>query len=125
MITVNKSKRVRCPQCRGRGVVEIPDSRKDGTWQREENEEYSEEQRLPNLTGTKDQCIVAMNIRNVFVQKAKKQYQAESFKTFIKLVSYESHSTFWILNKDCNIGGLVGKIAVKNPTAFDLINSIR
>jgi len=82
MITVNKSKRVRCPQCRGRGVVEIPDSRKDGTWQREESEEYSEEQRLPNLTGTKDQCIVAMNIRNIFVQKAKKQYQAESFKTF-------------------------------------------
>lgn len=124
MITVKKSKRIKCPQCGGRGVVEIPDNRNSGTWQRKEKEEYSEEQRLPNLTGTKEQCKEAMNIRNVFVQNAKIQYQAESFKTFIKLISYESHSMFWILNKDCNIGGLVGKVAIKNPTAFDLINSI-
>jgi len=123
--TVNKSKRIRCPQCGGRGIIEIPDNRKAFTLHREDKEEYSEEQRLPILTGTKDQCMVAVNIRNLFVQKAKNQYQAESFKTFIKLISYESHSIFWILNKDCNIGGLVGKIAVKNPTAFDLINSIK
>jgi len=116
---------MKCPQCGGRGVIEISDNNRVDIWNFKEKAAYQEELRLPDLTGTKAQCEEAMNIRSVFVQKAKKQYQEEPYKTFIKLISYESHSIFWIANKDCNIGGLIGKVAVKNPTAFDHIDSLR
>src|ERR1039457_906048 len=104
MITVKKSKKVKCPNCGGKGLIfEIIDNGKDAAWNKTRKGEDSEELRIPNLTGTKEQCDEAMYIRASFVQKARKQYQSEQFKTFIKLISYESHSIFWIWNKDCKI----------------------
>lgn len=126
MITVKKSKKVKCPHCGGKGLIfEIIDNGRDATWNKSRNEVDNEEQRIPNLTGTKEQCDEAKYIRARFVQIAKKHYQAELFKAFIKLISYESHSSFWIWNKDCKIAGLIAKIAVKNPTAFELIDRMR
>ncbi len=126
MITVNKSRKVKCPHCGGNGlVIEIRENSKYVAWDRKEKSDIREEQRLPDLTGTKDQCEEAKIIRSIFVQKAKRQYQTELFKTFIKLISYESHSFFWICNKSCKIEGLIGKIAVKNPTAFELIDKMQ
>jgi hypothetical protein len=125
MNSTRKSKRIKCPICGGNGVIfEITEKGKDVYWIQKGKSEYNEEQRLPNLTGTKMQCDEALVIRSRYVHQAKMQYQEESFKTFIKLISYEAHSIFWLANKECSIGSLLGKIAVKNPTAFDLIDSI-
>ena len=126
MITVKKSKRVKCPHCGGKGLIlEIIDNGADAAWNKTRKREGSEELRIPNLTGTKEQCDEAIYIRARFVKMAKLHYKVELFETFIKLISYESHSTFWIRNKDCNIAGLIAKIAVKNPTAFDLIDRMK
>ncbi|MBV5340795.1 MAG: hypothetical protein J0665_14770 [Deltaproteobacteria bacterium] len=126
MNSVRKSKKAKCPTCGGKGLVfEIIDNGKDAFWDRTRRVANMEQElRLPNLTGNKEQCDEAIIIRTNFIHKAKKQYQAESFNTFIKLISYEAHSIFWIWNKNSSIGCLIGKIAVKNPTAFDLINSL-
>lgn len=123
MITNIKSKRVKCPHCGGRGVViEILNNGRGTACNKTKKEDDSEELRIPNLTGTKEQCDEAMKIRAQFVQKGKRNYEAEQFKIFIKLISYESHAAFWIWNKDCTIAGLIAKIAVKNPTAIGLID---
>lgn len=90
-----------------------------------ENIYVNEELRLPSLTGTKEQCVEAMNIRTELLQKAEDQYEADSFKMFIELITYESHSLFWISSKDCDISRLINKIAFKNPIAFDLTDMMQ
>jgi len=123
---VGKSKRIRCPICRGNGVIfEVTEKGMDTCWvQKGSTKQIEIELRLPILTGTEIQCEEALVIRSRYIRLAKMQYQDESFKTFIKLISYEAHSIFWLSNKECSIGSLLGKIAAKNPTAFDLIARI-
>ncbi|MBV5338211.1 MAG: hypothetical protein J0665_01445 [Deltaproteobacteria bacterium] len=122
MNSVKNYKSIKCPQCGGKGVVfEILGSEKVNSKNMVIKRDDSEELHIPNLTGTKEQCDEAIYIRARFIQMARKHYQAELFNTFIKLISYESHSFFWIWNEDCKIKDLIAKIAVKNPTPFDLM----
>ena len=87
MITVKKSQKVKCPHCGGKGLIfEIIANGKDAVWNKSRKGDDSEQLRIPNLTGPKEQCDEAMYIRARFVQKAKKQYKPELFKTFIKLL---------------------------------------
>lgn len=126
MITVNKSKKVKCPHCGGQGtILKTIGHVKDVGWNEEMSGDNFKELRLPNLTGTKAQCEEALIIRFSFVQLAKRRYHLEPFNIFIKLISYESHSIFWIGNKECTVERLINKIAVKNPTAFELIDRMR
>jgi len=126
MNSVNQSKRIKCPQCGGRGVViKIIENDRAASWNMTRINEICDELRIPNLTGTKAQCEYAMDIRTRFIQKAKKMYQEDRFKIFIKLISYESHAIFWIGSKECNIAGLIDKIEEKNPTAYELIDRVR
>lgn len=126
MTTVNKSWKVKCPHCGGQGTIlkKVSNAKEIGRIE-EINRENLYELRLPNLTGTKNECSEALIIRFKFVQMAKRRYHSETYCVFIKLISYESHSIFWIRNKECTVEGLINKIAVKNPTAFELIDRMR
>lgn len=124
MYPVNKKRQLKCPYCGGKGV--LPDIYSEKKYTKNSKiEKTLDEYRLPDFTGTKDQCCEAMNIRTKYVQQAKRRYNADQFGIFIKLISYESHALFWINHKECNLTELIGKIAVKNPTAFELINLMR
>jgi len=126
MHTINKSWKVKCPLCGGQGtILKTISNVKDIGWIEEMNGENLEELRLPNLTGTKEECSEALIIRFQFVQMAKRRYHTEPFSVFIKLISYESHSIFWIRNNKCTVEALINKIVVKNPTAFELIDRMR
>jgi len=123
MITAKRKRQLKCPYCGGKGVLPDIFSEKINTIN-SKSELIVEEFRLPDFTGLKDQCCEAMIIRTKFVQQAKRYYKAEQFGIFIKLISYESHALFWINHKACKLSELISKIAVKNPTAFELINEI-
>jgi hypothetical protein len=122
MIPVKKNQKAKCPHCGGRGFfLQKNENVKDTALNKTDGEEL----RIPNLTGTKEQRDEAMYIRARFIQIAKKHYQTEFFETFIKLISYESHSLFWIGSKECKIAALIAKIVGKNPTALDLIDRMK
>jgi len=123
MMNVNKVRQFKCPYCGGKGV--LPDIFNDKVpTKNTRSDQVIDEFRLPDFTGTKDQCCEAMIIRLKFVQLAKRHYKADQFAVFIKLISYESHSLFWINQKNCNLSDIIMKIASNNPTAFELINDI-
>lgn len=124
MITAKRKRQLKCPYCGGRGVIPDVFSEMRNT-KSSKLEQVVEEFRLPEFTGLKDQCCEAMIIRMRFVQEAKRHYNVDQFVIFIKLISYESHAIFWINHKKCKLSELISKIAVKNPTAFELISEIR
>ena len=122
MVVTNQNMKIKCPTCGGQGMITRVS--RDGGYPVTVKTGDLVEYRLSNLTGTDSQCNEAHSIRSLFINKAKKIYDADQFLIFIKLISYEAHAIFWINSREMKLSDLINRIAIKNPTALDLINEI-
>jgi len=113
-----KINRIRCPYCGGRGVVGKVEKKGIGA---RPKSAAAPESRLPALTGPKSDTAQAIRIRDIFVQRAKHMYDSENFVAFIRMISYEAHYSFWIINKDVAIDRLIMTIVTRNPGSCDII----